>query len=850
MRTLTPATNRRRVRGHARPTPMATVHSMTMSEQRSATKPNAVGCLIVTAVSCATEAQLAEHSFQRHHPGIALRVVVVDDRFGEASRGRANWGPFRGDVREVVRLAMSHDTAALKRSLLPSAAMATMTELGVEHLIVLPDDSETLRPLPLDALFGTEGLHVFRVRLNDPPGDGRLPDQRNELESGTVDQQFFVAAGSTGRAVLKDWRSKLVRSPLENSDHFDAVDANWLDVLALRRGDVFVESPCVGSYRNVDELPFDEMAAFRFTGFRVDRPWILSSLAGEWPRAILSEFPAIEEIVRARTENLRSATHPVLQNPYGRLPNGHRVDSVMRSVYRSQLATSAREGQPEPPNPFVAGEAQRFTEWLAEPVDGALSRYLLALGRARPDIQSLFANDQTAFELWATRDAPRQGIWVPQTSYSSLRHRVGSRTRVSPTEAKSEPSTMRTEIRECISDASGVNVVGLLSAQLGVGESGRLTLRTLNDSRVPFSLVDHDATVSERDASLVSNFIDRPTGFPFDVDLLLINADQTAQALSSLGRGGKHERPTIAVWAWEVQTFPERMHSAFALVDEVWALSDFTRDAIQPAASKFGVRVHTFPMRLPEVPAQVDPRKTSESLTALGLPVGVPFFAFAFDYFSVAERKQPWAVVDAFGRAFPGEEKNGPRLVIKSINHEFRPTDRERLLHAVGGRSDIILIERYLPADQRDALIRGAVAYVSLHRAEGFGLTLAEAMSVGTPTISTGWSGNLQFMNDQNSFLVASQLVDIAADTPVYAGLGQWAEPDLDIAAQLMRGVLEDPEQARRKAQQALRDVEQHNNSGVDVAFLLARLRAVRQRSTVHDRSPFSASGHLTLQRS
>lgn len=816
-----------------------------MAEQGSTTKSNSVGCLIVSSVDSVAQASLAQLAFERNHPEAIVRVVVVDDRFGEACRGRPNWRPLRLDGREVARLAMCHDSAAMKRVVVPSVALSTISELGVEHLVVLADDSETLRPLPLDVLLAVDGLHVFLVRTDDPPSDGRLPDQRDEIESGNIDQQCFVVIGAAGREVLKDWAEKLARHPLENVDHFDATDTNWLDVLALRRHDVLVESPCVASYRNLDELTLDAATVFRFLGFRVDRHWVLSDLAGEWPRVLLSEHPEVEELIRARTIALGS-TQSILKAPYRRLPNGHVVDPVMRSLYRSALARSEREGTPEPPNPFVPGEAQLFTRWLAEPLEGSLSRCLVGLRRARPDINALFANDTAAFMLWAQRDAAHLGIWVPHGApRDTQRARQGQPNEpgniIGAPFATGDTSTMQTEIRSSLGAPSGVNVVGLLSAQLGVGESARLTLRTLRESRVAFSVVDDDATVNKRDASLLASFTEQPAGFPFDVDLLLVNADQTAQTLAKLGRGGTRDRPTIGLWAWEVQKFPERMHSAFTLVDEVWAMSDFARDSLQVAANKHDVRVHTFPMRLPEVSGRADTELTAETLAGLGLPAGLPFFAFAFDYLSVAERKQPWAVIDAFRRAFPQERHNGPRLVLKSINHEFRPTDRERLLYAASGRSDIIVIERYLPAAQRDALIRGATAYVSLHRAEGFGLTLAEAMSVGTPTIATGWSGNLQFMNEHNSFLVPSRLVDIAADTPVYAGLGQWAEPDLDAAAQLMRRVLDDPEEARRRAERALSDVDNHNNSGADVSFLLARLRAIRQRSNKPHRSPFHA---------
>jgi Glycosyl transferases group 1 len=527
-------------------------------------------------------------------------------------------------------------------------------------------------------------------------------------------------------------------------------------------------------------------------------------------------------MIRTRTSLLNEMSFTGITEPFGSLPNGHRIDPIMRSLYRSALIVAEREGTGEPPNPFVAGEADSFTDWLAEPQEFGLSRYLLALQRTRPDVAARFANDPGAYLVWSERDAARVGVWSPRPTTQPLQGATSER-----------GSSVRPNVP---AEQSGVNVVGLLSAQMGIGEQGRLTLRSIADSKVPFSIVDHDATISKRDPALLEAFGDRPTGFPFDVDLLMVNADQTGETLSTFRRGGRADRPTIGLWAWEVQRFPERMHHAFDLVSEVWVLSDFSRDALQPAASEFGVRVHTFPMQLPVPVSPVSSVPASAALAALGVPIGAPMFAFAFDYFSVAERKQPWAVVNAFCRAFPFATHAGPRLVIKSINHEFFPADRERLLYAIGGREDVIVIEGYLPAEQRDAFIRGATAYVSLHRAEGYGLTLAEAMSVGTPTIATAWSGNMQFMTPENSFLVPSSLVEIAADTPIYAGLGQWAEPDLDVAAEFMQHVLDDPGEAKQRAEQARRDLAAHNASGHDVAFVLERLRSVRQHAQASTR--------------
>ena len=252
----------------------------------------------------------------------------------------------------------------------------------------------------------------------------------------------------------------------------------------------------------------------------------------------------------------------------------------------------------------------------------------------------------------------------------------------------------------------------------------------------------------------------------------------------------------IGMWYWEVEDFPASQHEGFRHVDEVWVATDFVRRAIEPHSP---VPVRTITPPLPQ-PRTVPGRTRAD----LGLPER-PFFLFAFDYLSTVERKNPWGLVDAFEAAFtPGE---GPLLVIKSINAGRRPDQAERLRLRVAGSSDVLLLEDYLDAEDRDALVALCDCYVSLHRSEGLGLTMAEAMALGKPVIATGYSGNLQFMTEANSFLVPWTPTSIPTGCEPYPPGGTWAEPDLEAAARLMRTVLEDSELAAARGRQGAEDL-------------------------------------------
>ena len=142
-------------------------------------------------------------------------------------------------------------------------------------------------------------------------------------------------------------------------------------------------------------------------------------------------------------------------------------------------------------------------------------------------------------------------------------------------------------------------------------------------------------------------------------------------------------------------------------------------------------------------------------------------FLFVFDFFSVLERKNPLGLIEAFTRAFrPGE---GPMLVIKTINGDSqRSTISKRCAPRRRAGRDILVIDEYYSAEEKNALLGLCDCYVSLHRSEGLGLTMAEAMGLGKPVIATGYSGNLDFMTPENSYLVDYMMGAVPADCDPY----------------------------------------------------------------------------------
>lgn len=370
-----------------------------------------------------------------------------------------------------------------------------------------------------------------------------------------------------------------------------------------------------------------------------------------------------------------------------------------------------------------------------------------------------------------------------------------------------------------ISVDGGVNVVAFASGALGLGESARLYTRALIERGYPVAVQDVPlpGPAQLHDDSLASY----ATGVPIhDIDLVFVNPDYLEQALSSVGRTRASRRYTIACWFWELEKFPDDWRASLSLADEFLVASAFVRDLLVSVTEKPVLKVP-----LPLFPA------SDSGLTRrdFGLREDAFVFLTTFDFNSSFWRKNPLGVIAAFQAAFP-DPAIPVQLVIKSVNGSGYPQLLSQLLQAAGADERILVRDDLIQKPHLQALQRCADAYVSLHRAEGFGLGMAESMSLGKPVMATAWSGNMEFMTDQNSYLVPSALVPVPPGQYPHANGQRWAEPDIGRAALLMREMVADRATAKARGQQAQLDVRSRLSGDVVGNALITRLQAIQNR--------------------
>ncbi|MCT8179357.1 glycosyltransferase family 4 protein [Variovorax sp. CY25R-8] len=236
----------------------------------------------------------------------------------------------------------------------------------------------------------------------------------------------------------------------------------------------------------------------------------------------------------------------------------------------------------------------------------------------------------------------------------------------------------------------------------------------------------------------------------------------------------------IAYWYWEFDTIPSKWLDHLEEVDEVWAATEFVARGMRKTLTK---PVQTI---FPGLSLAEHEKADSRSF---GVPGEHFMFLFTFHMASVMERKNPLGLVRAFRQAFAPSEL--ATLVIKTSYGDKHPDQLTELQTAIEGHN-ILLIDEIFAADRVMSLMSACDAYISLHRSEGLGLTMAEAMLMGKPVIATRFSGNVDFMNEENSLLVDCELVTLQADVPPYSAGMEWAEPSEAHAAQLMRRVFDD----------------------------------------------------------
>ena len=364
--------------------------------------------------------------------------------------------------------------------------------------------------------------------------------------------------------------------------------------------------------------------------------------------------------------------------------------------------------------------------------------------------------------------------------------------------------------------APGVNVIGYARSEHGVGQSLRQFVGALDAAGIAANIIDFNEGNLSRigDRGLEARLVSEPT---HSINVFHINADQMPVAEMYMP-AHVFERFNIGFWHWELpEMLPEHL-AGFRRLNEVWVPTAFVQDAVSKASPVPVVRMpHGISF---SVSPDADRRR-------FGLPDNRFLFLLMYDFSSFQERKNPNGAIEAFDRAFQRDHTKAT-LVIKTQNADLHPQDLAALGEKLAGRPDVVWINETLSRQAVYDLYSVCDALVSLHRSEGFGLSPAEAMFLGKPVIATNWSGNTDFMRQDNSLPVDFRLVKIERSVGVYRAGQVWADPDIDHAASLMRRVVDDGALRERISRAAMRTMREEFSPEIAGRRVRARLEYIQ----------------------
>ena len=434
-------------------------------------------------------------------------------------------------------------------------------------------------------------------------------------------------------------------------------------------------------------------------------------------------------------------------------------------------------------------------------IQARLAASALQMEELMAGIQAIATNVDTAMRHVWQRQADLEKDFQQQARLVQLRV-TGLQNLLPASEtAPTRPGRARHEAARDLGQLPfGVNVVGHLRSEKGVGEALRASLRSLQAGNIPVCASEFlDPGSQNIESGLIAG-----EGNPYRFNLVHMNADQLS-FFAAENKAFLAGRYNIGYWNWELSSLPWDFYGKFRYLDEVWVPSTFTKGAVEEISP---IPVTCIPYSInPEAIKSASGDGRAALRATLGLPSNVFIFLFIFDFQSYAARKNPLGVLEAFQQAF--DDCADVLLVIKGSHGDFAPAE-SGFLKRLCQRPNVRFIDEVLPREALNVLLAACDCYVSLHRSEGFGLTMAEAMVMGKPVIATGYSANTDFMTADNSFLVRYELVEIKEDHGPYNRGFIWAEPDIRHAADLMRNVRGNADEVYRIASKG-RDEVLHN---------------------------------------
>jgi glycosyltransferase involved in cell wall biosynthesis len=352
----------------------------------------------------------------------------------------------------------------------------------------------------------------------------------------------------------------------------------------------------------------------------------------------------------------------------------------------------------------------------------------------------------------------------------------------------------------------GVNVIGYINGEFGLGEAVRLLIKAMQSVNIPVALINFDVITNHRHED--KTFENFSKDAPYPINLVLLGPGEASMPLTYFENTELFKNKyNIYYLNWESEYFPQEYLDNISFFDEIWVPAKYCQNVI--------ANVCQIPVSIIHYPIEIEIQDVVDEIAENFYSKTSFNFLFIFDYNSTLERKNPLNLIKAFKKAF-NKQDNTVSLTIKTSRANRFAKEKSKLLDEIDGYENIKIVEKIFEKETLHNIIKGCDSYVSLHRSEGFGLTLAEAMFFSKPVIATGYSGNLEFMTNENSFLVNYKTTTVDSKIINYDKNTIWSDPDFEHMSELMKKVKENSDSVKEIAKKG-NDTIRNNFSTIKI---------------------------------
>jgi glycosyltransferase involved in cell wall biosynthesis len=761
-------------------------------------------------------------SAKDHHPNVdfyiflADEVVDVDGFYPDRSRvipaGKL-------PIPDFDSFAFQYEIMELNTAIKPTAFINLFNK-GYDYVLYFDPDIEVFHPLTsIFDLLDAGASFVLTPHLCSPAEEDSEPNDVVIMRAGIYNLGFLACSWQLETQRMLHWWARHLRFECVSKQEAGIfVDQKFMDLIPAFTDNsrVLRDTTVNAAYFNLGQRKLTQQGAnwfidgrplsfFHFSGIEPSKTDQLSKYTNQFRGEALTG--PLQELILHYCEKLAAngqGTIPRGIYAYERFDSGTPIHKFVRHMFRERHL------------PWCDDPFKSYEEFVHLPDVGTprhsgafiVTNFMKYVWEQLPYIRNNFdlarADHVEAYVRWYVEHA--QSHWhLDSRLVEPVAVRAGARPPVR--QVGLGPEAARADI----------TVIGYFTATSGVGEVGRQTVKTL--STVGLSVDAYDVAIGltddrRMDANFDSDPADEVSG---RIQIFNINADQLPHVMRHVQPRSRHDAYRIAIPFWELAEFPAAWFPSFDDIDEIWAPSRFIQTAL---FRKINRPVVHMPVALPfSAPAGFNRAYFS-------LPESSFLFFFAFDFLSFQERKNPRAAYRAFRRAFPDKRNGDVGLVVKALNGQHLTGDLAALREELADDPGVIFIDKSLTRSEMLGLIDQSDCVVSLHRSEGLGLLVAEAMMLEKPVIATDYSGTTDILTPSTGFPVDYRLIPVGEGQYPFAA-GKWADPDEAHAAWQMRRVLDDRSVAREKARLARRFVEKHHGLEHVAALQQARLRVI-----------------------